>query len=825
MVPDRRGVDPRGMETTRTSDPTRAGAVWVTATGSFLLFAAAVTLVAVRWDSIPDGVKLGALAALSGGLLLAGRQETSPLARQAPAAANVLFHLGAFLAPVTAAAVLVHLELPRDELLLVLGATSAVVLHLLGRLEDSVVLGWGAAASVVVAATGLGGLTPVPATGWLVLLAGAALVAGRGTAAGAWAVTATFGPLVALAGDGGLSPDAQATIQDAVGTGLAPAVVGAGAAVVLLALAHRRKALPLAALAGVALVGGGAVAWQDLDPSPTTQLLAAAAVFAAVEAACLLLRRDPFWARPVEGLTKASEAVALVVAPLGFLAAVFLPLNDALSSDGVAAHPGTGAAFALAAVAWFLADLRRQQGDGDPGFQLLVGGGTWFAELAAVSSIVGAVAVGTASMPAAAAVAAVLAVALVLSGRAASPVAVPALVLLAIELVDAWVGGPSTAVAAAAGTLLIAFQATLHSRTTARALAMTSLLPAAVCLGAADHSTSAGGVILVGLLLATVTAVVLDQARSGEPLGWIARIAGTGLLLGLADQDAWTVAVVSGAYVVLATFEGLRRDDPWPLVGWAIGLPLFAGSVVVLAGLTVPQSGIVLASLALPFALAGQRWPVVGGPLQATAVTLGITGLGVAALDPGVLGTVLILDGLMVLAVGLLLDEPSAVAVGGVAAVFGTWQHLSLGGVESIDLYALPVAALLWLVGSRLADPDTSSWVTHAPAIALAGGTALAERIGGGGGGHALLAGAVGLVAVVEGGGRRLAAPLLLGTGLLVALTAHETTAVTAGVPTWAWLAAGGTLLVGAGLTMEHHELGPVETGRRLVDVVNERFH
>ena len=66
--------------------------------------------------------------------------------------------------------------------------------------------------------------------------------------------------------------------------------------------------------------------------------------------------------------------------------------------------------------------------------------------------------------------------------------------------------------------------------------------------------------------------------------------------------------------------------------------------------------------------------------------------------------------------------------------------------------------------------------------------------------------------------------PLLLGTGLLVALTAHETTAVTAGVPTWAWLAAGGTLLVGAGLAMEHHELGPVETGRRLVDVVHEHF-
>jgi hypothetical protein len=808
------------METTRTSDPTRAGAVWVTATGSFLLFAAAVTLVAVRWDSIPDGVKLGALAALSGGLLLAGRQETSPVARHLPAAANVLYHLGAFLVPVTTAAVLVHLELPRHDLLLALGASSAVLLHLLGRLEDSVVLSWGAAVAVIVAATGLGGLTPVPATGWLVLLAFAALLAGRGTAAGAWAVTATFGPLVALAGDGGLGADARATIQDAVGTGLAPAVVGLGAAVVLTALAHHRRALPLAALAGVALVGGGAVAWQDLDPSPATDLLAAAAAFALVEAACLLLRRDPFWAKPVRDLTAVAEAVAVVVAPAGFLAALFLPLDEALSADGATASPGWGAAFALAAVAWFLADLRRQQGDGAPGLHLLVGGGCWFAELAAVSSIVGAVAVGSASIPATAAASAALAVALVLSGRAASPVAVPALVLLAIELV----GDPWTPWVAAGGTLLLAFQATLHARTTARALAVASLVPAAVCVSEAGQVSDASGALVIGLLLATLTAVVLDQARSGEPLGWIARLAGTGLLLGLPTQDARTIAVVSGTYVVLATFEGMRRDDPWPLVGWAIGLPLFAGSVAVLAGLTVAQSGIVLAGLALPFALAGHRWPVIGGPLQATAVALGITGLGVAALDPVVLGTVLILDGVIVLAIGLLIDEAGAVVVGGVAAVLGTWQHLDLGGVEAIDLYALPVAVLLWLVGTRLADAKASSWVTHAPAIALAGGTALAERIDGGGGAHALLAGVVGLIAVVEGGGRRLAAPLLLGTGLLVALTAHETTAVTAGVPTWAWLAAGGTLLVGAGLTMEHHQLGPVETGRRLVDVVNDRF-
>ena len=188
------------METTRSSDPTRTGAVWVTATGSFLLFAAAVTLVAVRWDHIPDGMKLGALALLSGGLLIAGRPGSALADRHAPAAADVLFHLGAFLAPVTASAVLIHLEVPRDVQLLTLGAASTALFHVLGRLERSVVLEWATLAATVVATAGLGGLTPVPATAWLVALAAGGLVAGRHREAVAWSALATIVPLAALGG-------------------------------------------------------------------------------------------------------------------------------------------------------------------------------------------------------------------------------------------------------------------------------------------------------------------------------------------------------------------------------------------------------------------------------------------------------------------------------------------------------------------------------------------------------------------------------------------------------------------------------------------------
>jgi hypothetical protein len=114
--------------------------------------------------------------------------------------------------------------------------------------------------------------------------------------------------------------------------------------------------------------------------------------------------------------------------------------------------------------------------------------------------------------------------------------------------------------------------------------------------------------------------------------------------------------------------------------------------------------------------------------------------------------------------------------------------------------------------------------MAHAPAIALLGGAALAERLGGGGAAHALLAGAVGVAAVAAGGTWRLAGPLVVGTALLVAVTAHESLAQLASIPTWAWLAAGGSGLLSLGIILERTGATPVEAGRRLVDVIGDRF-
>jgi hypothetical protein len=672
---------------------------------------------------------------------------------------------------------------------------------------------------VIVAAIGLGGLTPVPATGWLVGLAAIALLGGRGTTAGAWAVTATFGPLVALAGDGGLSAGAQATVHDAVGTGLAPAVVGVGAAAVLTVLAHRRKALPLAALAGVALVGGGAVAWQDLDPGASAALVAAAAAFVLVETAALLVRRDAFWSTPAHRVGIVTEALAIpsLVGLASTLALAPVVLDGPEVSTAVAAG--------LAAIAWLVADLRRGDGaDQAPGLGLLVGSDFWLGTVAATVNVIAVVSFGTGSDVAAGVATLGVAALLVLSGRAGSAGLVPVLALVAPLLVSdepVLVG----VVGVTAG-LLLAYQATLHRAGTSEGIATVAPAPLLVAGLLLSAEIRLAPLLLGGLAVLWAEAALLDRARSGDRLGDVPRLFGVAVVLsGLAGGlPVGELAAVAAAFTALATVDTFRRRDARLAWAWAFGVPVTIATTASALGLPEAQLGLPLTIAAIPFAVVTLRLGRLRPAVSATAVALATSGIAFATLDPGVMGTVLILDGVALLAAGLLIDHPALAVTGGLAAVVGTWQHLTLGGVESIDLYALPVAALLWLVGSQLADDDAPSWVTHAPAIALAGGTALAERIGGGGGGHALLTGVIGVLAVVEGGGRRLAAPLVLGTGLLVALTAHETTAVTAGVPTWAWLAAGGTLLVGAGLTMERHELGPVETGRRLVDVVQDRF-
>ncbi len=199
--------------------------------------------------------------------------------------------------------------------------------------------------------------------------------------------------------------------------------------------------------------------------------------------------------------------------------------------------------------------------------------------------------------------------------------------------------------------------------------------------------------------------------------------------------------------------------------------------------------------------------------------------LTLAGPDRATLATLLVVLGGLGVVWSLRLGLVDVAVLSAVVSTIGIWLHLVDHGVRASEPYLAPVAVGMLFAGWwwRRTTP-MSSWVAYGPAIGLFGGAALLERTAGGGVGHALVAGSVGLVAVVIGGQRRVIAPLLIGTALLVAVTVHESLAVTAGVPTWAWLGLGGTILVTAGIVMERTDHGPIETGRRVVDVVAERF-
>ena len=249
------------------------------------------------------------------------------------------------------------------------------------------------------------------------------------------------------------------------------------------------------------------------------------------------------------------------------------------------------------------------------------------------------------------------------------------------------------------------------------------------------------------------------------------------------------------------------------------------GSLCHAAGLAMPTTGVALtvgaAVLAGLGSQLGRRWSLPVG--VATGLAAG-AGLFLAAGDPTAMADAVIVSGGIGLAWAIAAARLDGLFVAGAVVTLGTWLRLDDGGVAASEPYLLPVCALLLVAGWRARSVGTSSWVAYGPIVGLLGGSALLERLGGGPGWHAVVAGAVGVVAVAAGGAQRLAAPLLLGTGLLVVLVAFETLTITGTFPTWIWLALGGGTLLGAGVVMERHEVGPVESGRRLVDVISDRY-
>ncbi|MGI8810082.1 MAG: SCO7613 C-terminal domain-containing membrane protein [Acidimicrobiales bacterium] len=815
------------MTATSTLHPSgrRTGATWVAATGAFLLLAGATVFVGVQWDRLSEPAKLALVGALTAAFLAGGRV----LRRTLPATGDVVFHLGAFLLPVDLAGVGLRSGMGWRPLLVAEGVLGAVVLGGLGLASGSIVLSWAGAASVAVLAAGVASVSPVAAPLVLVAAAVAAEASGHRrlqALAWPWAAAAglapVLGPAVTLVlglGDG--------TMADLglVGNGATVSVLsGALAAAVLARQARRHEDLRLAILALACVTVGLVSGWAGAALPLSAAAVGVAALFVAVELAAVLAVRDPFWSRPMSNLAEMAEVPATAVSVYAGILLLAAPF-----ADRFAARPDWAAALALMALGFLTADLRRYRGTPRPFGLTLLRGGSWApATVPLALTAVAAIEVGTASAPATAAALLVVAALAAFSGRPWSEAVVAGFAPWAVVTVAGSSG--VAAVVGLAGAALVAETAVRRTRQTGPTAVEPALAAVAAVtnlLGLAVASRTLGPGVTAAAAAPACWLLAVQLERGGRRLADLARLALLApVLAALYLSPAQGVPVLLAAAGLYAA-DAVRLGRPEVGAGAALAVQALVAQVALGAGVTGPAVGLALGVAAVVWAglavVADAEWRL---PFLVGAGTGLVVGLSVASGDPATFANTLLIAGGLAVSAGLAGRRPSVAHGGGVLCTVAIAIHLATAGVGASEPYLAPVATQLLVAGwtSRRHRPAPSSWAAYVPAIALLGGAALLERLAGGAGWHALLAGTVATAAVAAGGGRRLAGPMLAGTALLVAVTVHESLGALAGVPTWAWLTLGGSVLLGTGVALERNDTSPVEAGRRIVDVVAERF-
>jgi hypothetical protein len=349
--------------------------------------------------------------------------------------------------------------------------------------------------------------------------------------------------------------------------------------------------------------------------------------------------------------------------------------------------------------------------------------------------------------------------------------------------------------------------------------ALANVVMACTAVGAVAVASVAVGPIPEVLAAAAVAALLVAGGRPGSQLVVASAV---GLSVVVDPTITWLVVP---AVAVCTWAAGLRRDPVLAGVA-AVGFDVFVVRALLDADVSLPFVGLSLCITAIVWSglayVVDDDWR---DPFLIAAGAAVVIGLPLAADDPIAIADAFIVCGGLVVAAGIVSGRESVAHAGGAAVTAGIIGHLSTVGVVATEAYVAPVALHLLVAGAlRRRRASTSSWLAYVPSIALLGGAALAERLTGGAEWHALVAAGVGTAAVAIGGWQRLVGPLLVGTGLLVAVTANESLGALAGIPTWSWLAVAGTTLLVTGVALERTDTSPVEAGRRLVDVIGERF-
>jgi hypothetical protein len=786
----------------------RTGARWLAATGACLLAAAAALFVAVRWDELPDTARFIIVVAFTATCLGVGLRLRPSL----PATGDALFHLGAILLPIDLSALNLRIHLGWRGLLLAEGVLVTVGLGGLGVTLGSAVLRRAGVAGGVALAAGLGAVSGIPAALVLAAMAVAAIAVRMPGSATVWAATAGFAPL--LSAVAAATPMGDGTLSDLgfAGDGrLLSTASGLLAALVLGRIAVARRDLAYVVVAASSLAIGAADGWFRTDPGFGANASALASLFLLTRIAELGLRNDPFWGGPVRWVGTATEVVAgLATAPLVLVLAA-APLFAMGPGDAHLAAEALAAA--VLAVAWAIAAVRQTALRAWP----LAAAGVATAvsvEMATGRPLLAGIGMAVTS-------AGLLLVATRHAVTRLSVVTAAASTLAVWGTVTAAGSDVAVVLGSAVALGLTVAAARLHSRT----------LPVAAALGLGIGIWSAVEVpngTAVALAVGGTWALTVLASALGSPRA--AAVSRSTIMLPLVALPSLepremvaSLVLATAAFVV----EAVRTDDE--RYGYvAAGLSqLMVLAIATAAGLTAGRPGVALCAGAVVAAglaaiVDDHRWR------QPFLVAAGLgTGLGtaVATIDPSSFATAAMITGAVVFTGGVAVRKRDLAHLGAALVTAGLLGHLWLAGMGASEAYLAPVAANLLVVGHDLRRRTaTPSWEAYAPAIVLLGGAAFAERLAGGAGWHAVVAGGVAVAAVAVGGWARLAGPLLTGTALLTAVTVHESLAVTAGVPTWAWLAASGSALLGTGVLLERNDTSPLEAGRRLVDVVAERF-
>lgn len=861
--------------------PRVTAATWVAATGALLLLVAAGTFLAVSWDALGLTARVAVIGAVTGAAIVGGhllRRVVPAVGAVVFHLGALLLPVDAL-----GLALQLDLDLAATWTLTGATALVALPpLAVAGRsrvLAAAALVG----VPVLATGLGLGDLVDpsVAVAAAALLLVGTLRLRGtrvvRVWRSGpvALAIAAVCLPLVAATLD--LAVARGQLVAQVRAAGWAPTVwstpviVGVLAVTAVALCAHHRRSARLAVLAPVLGAVSGVIAVLPAGTPRLAVLLVVPVVALLLEVVALAGREDPTWASPLRwaaggiellGAYLSLQVIAIVVAP-GTLV-------------GAAADGELGAAFAVAVLAWIVAVVRRRPRRVriDLVVPACAAGGVLYAAAAIAVALPGARSPLAAVLLVAAAVAALAAThdpagrsveasrpaeagRTTRSERWVAEVAALATVLVVVGAAAAWSTPVTLAVAAVAAPVV-----GLHVRAVLRAGGVAGVTVAALAvpvgvvaspllaLTVGDErgvvpawSILDGGALpVVAVVLALFgMAVAVDVVR---PLADVIRGVGTVIVLFAVSPSELPTGLLTG--VRGAQLDTLLVLRPGPAILLAAGLavawllsdavrlrsaivatiaaPLvvrLTATAVVVAGGGPQQIGIALLALTLVAAAVAMTGPTpLRLPTGTTALLAGVPGWALIAATPEARAWALVAVGALLVLAGLLRGRPVVGHLGGIVATIGVWSLFSLHGVTAVDVWLLPVAVQLAALGVLVRQrTDASSWLTDVPPVLLLAIPALAERLADGPGGHTVLAGAVATAAIIHGGASGRGGPLVSGMLIVVAVVGVETVAFAALVPTWAWFAVAGVVLLGAAVLIERRGMsasGAVDRLREL---------